>query len=559
MALYQFIANDREYTSWDVYKFDSEDPEETKNAFDPKKLKLFSHDAIHRDGTLIHSYVQKEVIPGVLILEGNCTHGRTENGKRLLYKCIPNNRELPIFLVPYDLKLGFSKDIKNKYIVFTFDHWNDERPRGTIVETLGDVNHLPAYYEYKLYCKNIHDSISSFNRKTRSLSLSLSLSLNNANCIDHILVNPAFSTEVRSGTYIFSIDPAGCTDIDDAISILECNGGYKVSVYIANVFVWMETFDLWDQIDRRISTIYLPDKRRTMLPTILSENLCSLLENQDKFTFCMDIVIDADGKVVDEATFNNVYARIDKNYAYEEPKLLKNRDYNRLFDLTKKMRPDVNDSHDVVEFWMLFMNTRAGEKLASMKTGIFRTVSPTLSALPVQMIELFNSHGSGKYVAYTDDRDRLRHDALSVGAYAHVTSPIRRIVDLLNQSIMMYELKLSILNENTIQLIQRWIGKLDFINTTTKSIRNVQSDCELMTHCSENINVIDRTYSGVVFNRVTGDDSIYMYSVYLEQLKVFSTFKTRSALEEYSKVDFKLYYFGDEYDTKKKIRVQLCC
>ena len=80
-----------------------------------------------------------------------------------------------------------------------------------------------------------------------------------------------------------------------------------------------------------------------------------------------------------------------------------------------------------------------------------------------------------------------------------------------------------------------------------------------MTHCSENINVIDRTYSGVVFNRVTGDDSIYMYSVYLEQLKVFSTFKTRSALEEYSKVDFKLYYFGDEYDTKKKIRVQLCC
>ena len=551
MALYQFIANDREYTSWDVYKFDSEDPEENKGVFDPKKLKLFSHDAIHRDGTLIHSYVQKEIIPGVLILEGNRTHGRTENGKRLLYKCIPNNRELPIFLVPYDLKLGFSKDIKNKYIVFAFDHWNDERPRGTIVETLGDVNHLPAYYEYKLYCKNIHDSISSFNRNTRSLSS------NTANCLDHILVNPAFSPEVRSGTYIFSIDPAGCTDIDDAISIQECDGIYKVSVYIANVFVWMETFDLWDQIDSRISTIYLPDKRRTMLPTILSENLCSLLENQDKFTFCMDIVIDADGIVVDEATFNNVYARIDKNYAYEEPKLLKNRDYKRLFDLTRKMRPDVNDSHDVVEFWMLFMNTRAGEKLASMKTGIFRTVSHSPSSLPVQMIELFNHHGSGKYVAYSDDRDCLHHDALSVGAYAHVTSPIRRIVDLLNQSIMMYELKLSTLNENTVQHIQRWLGKLEYINTTTKSIRSVQSDCELMTYCSNNLGVVNRTDTGIVYNKVIDRDDIYRYSVYLEELKVFSTFKTSSHLKEYSKSDFKLYYFGDEYDTKKKIRVQL--
>jgi exoribonuclease R len=549
MALYQFISNDREYTSWEVYRFDSDDPEETKNAFDPKKLKLFSHDAIHRDGTLIYSYVQKEVIPGVLILEGNRTHGRTENGKRLLYKCIPNNRELPIFLVPYDLKLGFSKDIKNKYIVFAFDHWNDERPRGTIVETLGDVNHLPAYYEYKLYCKNIHDSISNFNRKTKSLS---------QDCIDHILINPAFSPEVRSDIYIFSIDPAGCTDIDDAISIQECDGIYKVSVYIANVFVWMETFDLWDQIDSRISTIYLPDKRRTMLPTILSENLGSLLENQYKFTFCMDIMVDAYGKVVKEATFNNVYARIDKNYAYEEPKLLKNRYYKSLFDLTKKMRPDVNDSHDVVEFWMLLMNTKAGDKLASLKTGIFRTVSPSSSSLPIQMLELFNNHGSGKYVAYSDDSDSLRHDALSVGAYAHVTSPIRRIVDLLNQSIMMYELELSTSNEKTIQLIQRWLGKLDYINTTTKSIRNVQSDCELMTYFSNNLGVIDRIYTGVVFNRVTGEDCIYRYSVYLEELKVFSTFKTGSYLEEYSNNDFKLYYFGDEYYTKKKIQVHLC-
>ncbi len=542
---YQFISNDRDYTSWDVYNFDSETPEDPKCVFDPMELKLFSHDAIHRDGTLIHSYVRTELIPGVLILEGNHTHGRTENGKRLLYRCIPNNKELPAFLVPYDLKLGFSKDIKNKYIVFRFDHWDHERPHGIIVETLGDVSHLPAYYEYKLHCKHIHDSIADFTRKVRTM-------LAGDNCQEHILINPSFTTEVRSDTYVFSIDPVGCIDIDDAISIVNHGDGYKVSVYIANVFVWFETFDLWDQIDRRISTIYLPDKRRTMLPAILSDNLCSLLENKDKFTFCMDVIVDRDGKVEDEVTFSNVYTRIHKNYAYEESKLLKNRHYIQLLELSRQMRPDIKDSHDVVEFWMLFMNTRSGEKLASLKTGVFRTVSQSPSLLPSRMLELFNYHGSGKYVTYSDN---LRHDTLSVGAYAHVTSPIRRIVDLLNQSILMFRLGLATWNNHTAEWIDEWISKLDYINATAISIRGVQSDCELVRYCSgerENLQ-----YTGVVFDRREDMDGVFRYTVYIKELKVFSKCKTAMELPDYSEATFTLYYFGDEYDTKRKIRVKL--
>ncbi len=543
---YQFISNDRDYTSWDVYHFDSETPEDPKCVFDPMKLKLFSHDAIHRDGTLVHSYIRTELIPGVLILESNRTYGRTENGKRLLYKCIPNNKELPAFLVPYDLKLGFSKDIKNKYIVFQFDHWENDKPRGIIVETLGDVSHLPAYYEYKLYCKNIHDSIADFTRKTRTI-------FSCDDCHTHIKNNPSITTDMRSDAYVFSIDPAGCTDIDDAISIVEHGDGYKVSVYIANVFVWFETFDLWDQIDRRISTVYLPDKRRTMLPTILSENLCSLLENNDKFTFCMDVIIDREGKVSQDVTFSNVYTRIHKNYAYEEPKLLTNRHYMKLLDVTRQMRPDINDSHDVVEFWMLFMNTRAGEKLASLKTGIFRTVTQSPSLLPARMLVLFNYHGSGKYVSYNEN---LRHDTLSVNAYAHVTSPIRRIVDLLNQTILMFQLGLATWNNHTSEWIEEWISKLEYINTTAKAIRNVQSDCELVTYCSSEHQ--NRQYTGVVFDRKRENtNDMFRYTVYIKELKVFSKFKTTMELADYSEATFTLYYFGDEYDSKRKIRVKL--
>jgi len=115
--------------------------------------------------------IQKgELIPGVLLLNGNRTYGKNETGKRALYKCIPDNRNLPHFLIPYELKLGFSKDIKNKYIVFAYEHCNDKHPRGIITHTIGDVNIVSAYYEYRLYCRSVHDSICEFTNRVRELT-----------------------------------------------------------------------------------------------------------------------------------------------------------------------------------------------------------------------------------------------------------------------------------------------------------------------------------------------------------------------------------------------------
>jgi exoribonuclease R len=53
----------------------------------------------------------------------------------------------------------------------------------------------------------------------------------------------------------------------------------------------MDVLNLWDSFSRRISTIYLPDKKRPMLPTILSDCLCSLQENVRRVAFVMDVFI----------------------------------------------------------------------------------------------------------------------------------------------------------------------------------------------------------------------------------------------------------------------------
>ena len=82
----------------------------------PYENKLFSEDTFSHHSNkikLVHSPTRiSTYLAGVLILKHNKTFGKNKN--KMLYKCIPNNPQLPIFLVPYDISLGFSKNISNK-------------------------------------------------------------------------------------------------------------------------------------------------------------------------------------------------------------------------------------------------------------------------------------------------------------------------------------------------------------------------------------------------------------------------------------------------------------
>ena len=73
--------------------------------------------------------------------------------------------------------------------------------------------------------------------------------------------------DYRETRNIFSIDPLHSKDFDDAFDIEKLEDGFRISVYISNVSFWMDAMDLWDSFSNRISTIYLPDRKRPMLPT----------------------------------------------------------------------------------------------------------------------------------------------------------------------------------------------------------------------------------------------------------------------------------------------------
>ena len=164
---YKILINDREYKDWELVDSLSMIPVD-KIPLDPATDKLFSTDIFDMKDdriNLLHSSVRTmPSIPGILVLKDGKTFGKYKD--KYLYKCIPDDRRLPVFLIPYYLKLGFSKNIDNKYVIFRFDNWNKKHPQATMVNNLGDVDILENFYEYQLYCKSLYASIQQFNKAT---------------------------------------------------------------------------------------------------------------------------------------------------------------------------------------------------------------------------------------------------------------------------------------------------------------------------------------------------------------------------------------------------------
>lgn len=569
----QILIENREYTKWSFVNpetgIEIENNIIPHTQFEPSELKLFTKDVIDisiqntlKIDILISPIRNLKYIAGVLMLDGNKTYGRTENKKRLLYKCIPDDKHLPAFLVPYDIKIGFFKSNENKYVIFKYDHWNDKHPRGIILETLGDVSVLNVFYEYQLYCKSLHASLADFTKKTRETLNKVSMD----EYIQRILNNPNYQIEDRKNEYIFTIDPANSQDFDDGFGVVELpEGRWKVTIYIAHVYFWLETLDIWDSFSKRVSTIYLPDQRRPMLPTILSDNLCSLQKGEPRFALAMDIIIDDRGNIVkDEISYKNVFIKVKKNYVYE--KLMGNKYYNKLFDITTKLDDTVKDSHDVVAYWMVKMNEICAKLFSENDMGIFRTSKYLHNEVKMHDTNIIDetkrvinhwNNVTGKYVLYDSDCN-TKHEVMNLASYIHITSPIRRIVDLLNQMIMVNKLGLvKNMSNNGEKFLKDWLGQMDYINTSMRSIRKIQTDCNVLHRCCNDETIMDGMRKGVVFDKTEKTSGLYMYMIYLEDLKLLTRITTINNIDNYTTISCKLYLFEDEDKIKKKIRVQI--
>ncbi|CAG8746900.1 13856_t:CDS:10 [Dentiscutata erythropus] len=137
---------------------------------------------------------------------------------------------------------------------------------------------------------------------------------------------------------ICSIDPPGCTDIDDALHVRPLpNGNYEVGVHIADVTHFVKPFTSMDEeAANRGTTVYLVNKRIDMLPELLGTNLCSLRSNVDRLAFSCIWELTPEAEIVN-VNFTKSVISSKASLTYEEAQMLID-DTRKQDDLTKGIR-----------------------------------------------------------------------------------------------------------------------------------------------------------------------------------------------------------------------------
>jgi len=571
MTIYKLKIEDREYKDVSVVDAYTLTSKPVPQNLDPIKNKMFNQDIFEIFETetttiinILHSCARSmKVVPGVLVLHDNKTFGKKKD--KFLYKCIPDDKRFPIFVVPYKIKHGFIKAHKNKYIVFKFKSWENKHPEGQIVNVLGDVGFLDNFYEYQLYCKSLYASIQNITKK----ALKKLKQKTENEYIENILQK--YNLKDHRDKNIFSIDPEKSKDFDDAFCVENIDETTdKISIYISNVSFWMDVLDLWDSLNQRITTIYLPDRKRPMLPSVLSDALCSLTEKDIRFAFTLEITVDRETNKIVSHEYHNAVIRVTRNLRYDTDEQENYPEYKYLFDIVKKMNrrqfrymDNIETSHDVVAYLMITMNYISAKELENFKAGVFRSaklrehkqlpehITPDIK----KFVKNWNSFGS----QYNKFENMSGHAILDFDAYVHITSPIRRLVDLLNIMVLQEKLGLNKMSEDGAKFYYYWTnnGNLEYINTTMRSIRKVQNDCNLLALCTTNDELYNKQFNGFVFDKITRNDALYQYMVYLPEINMVNRYTSRFNRDNHTMQQFKIYLFNDEINLKKKIRLEL--
>jgi exosome complex exonuclease DIS3/RRP44 len=138
---------------------------------------------------------------------------------------------------------------------------------------------------------------------------------------------------------VCSVDPIGCKDIDDALHCIKLpNGNFEVGVHIADVSHFVKAATEIDrEAARRCTTVYMVDRRTDMLPSLLTETLCSLVSDVDRMAFSVIWEIDSKTYEIVNAKFGKscIKSRASLNY-YKAQEMIDDKNDNS--PLTKSLR-----------------------------------------------------------------------------------------------------------------------------------------------------------------------------------------------------------------------------
>ena len=176
------------------------------------------------------------------------------------------------------------------------------------------------------------------------------------------------------GTTTFTIDPETAKDFDDAISYKKLpDGQIEVGIHIADVSHFVRPGSALErEAQKRATSVYMVDRTVPMLPPQLSEDLCSLKQNEDRLTF--SAVFTLKGHTISDRWFGRSIIHSQKRFTYEEVDAVlsdealpyhhelktlwryasylrtKRADYGSVMFERDEIKPVLNDKNEVISF-----------------------------------------------------------------------------------------------------------------------------------------------------------------------------------------------------------------
>lgn len=452
---------------------------------------------------------------------------------------------------------------RNQYVIIEHKCDGNPRPIGTIIRIIGEIDDKKAEIEARLYYRKI-----AFKKwKCNPLP------------IDTLIQSTILHRDCRD-IEIYSIDPEGCKDIDDAFSYQDKEN--RMGIHIADVSYIMQENGMMniENFKNRYSSVYLPNQVNHMISESLSTNQASLLPNESRFTWSLWLDLSETNEII-KWNFERTIIKSCRAFSYEEA------DKNeRIMEISKRIREiglkmlnmkyDEWTTHEMIEVLMIIINHLAAIYIS--ENGKDKKMIYRIHGKSTKIREMKNDKELDKFLnimnsqsaEYTYDNGNYYHHGLQINRYTHFSSPIRRYVDLYVHMIMS-----NIINPTYGKKVETMEVEIERVNEYNRNVKKFQRDMdkiELISMIKENNNkLVEQGY--IIDINVGNKVDVYfprgriMFSFMIINKNIIDLFKINNnendieityenkmiKIEKCKLMEFNLYAQMDEIYLSKKI------
>ena len=406
-------------------------------------------DKVSESGELIKRTDHPPLV-GILYLNSKVKYGITSKGKPI-YLFEPFNKSYPLMIA------GCSeKSTSNVIALVTFEAWEkgSKFPRGGLQRILGQCGDHSVEREMLL----LRYSPWAYPKKVE---------------ISEDYREQLERRPLISG-YTFNIDPPGCEDVDDVITMQKISD-YKwiLTISITDVATAIKEGSILDTYAKKVGQSLYPDAKepKHMLPPSISTKELSLLKGQYRNAISLAITWSPQG--IESQRWICSKIAVDDAYTYKEAQNETMEEFIIMKQIVNAISGTVRTtSEEWVETLMIYYNKEAGKLIKENGMGILRHHSEpdleklnSLVAIDESLAKM--AYSSASYVPWDTSG---RHWGLNLEDYAHASSPLRRYADLYNQRCMLLALK------NTTGIIQPAKPLCRILNALQKNSKSFDRD-----------------------------------------------------------------------------------